>query len=78
MLEIFNSLLFLVIGYLLGRWHNERKLVEEAIKQVKKQTNIVRPGVIEYPTQADIDYVDSGEEKVDEARLRLFKEQFKP
>lgn len=77
MLEIFNSLLFLLIGYLLGRLHTNEKIIQETIKQVKKQ-DTPKPGIIDYPTQEEIDYRESGEEKVDEARKKLFEVFFKP
>lgn len=77
MLELFSSIIFLFIGYFFGRYHNNQKIVQEAIKHIKKR-NAPKPGIIDYPTQADVEYSESGEEKVDAERLRVFQEQFKP
>lgn len=81
LLIIFNSLLFLLVGYFLGRHPEKIKLIEK-IPEPQKKTKIteipVKSGIIEYPSQADIDYRESGQDKVDEAREKLFKENFKP
>jgi len=76
------ALVFLLVGYFLGR--SGHKVDTERIQPVSKipQKNAlirgaVKAGIIEYPTQEDIDYVESGEEKVDEAREKVFRENFK-
>lgn len=76
LLIIFDSLLFLLVGWLLGRHTQEPEIGKKVIKEIKKLP--VKAGIIEYVTQADIDYTESGEDKVDEAREKLFKENFKP
>lgn len=78
MLEIFNSLLFLFVGYYLGRHHNDPEIATKTIKRIKKIISPTKSGVIDYASQADVDYHGSEEEKADEARSKLFREQFKP
>lgn len=80
LLIIFDSLLFLLVGYLLGRQHHEPEIGKKVVSEIKKLPvkAAIKSGVIEYVTQEDIDYRESGEEKVDEARQQLFDKQFKP
>lgn len=77
---VFDSLLFLLVGYFLGRRHIEPTIGQHFSQQAKEKTKnfLIKSGVIEYPTQEQVDYVQSGEEKVDEAREQLFKKYFKP
>lgn len=80
LLIIFDSLLFLFVGYFLGRQYHVPDLGKKVIEQVKKMPAkaAVKAGVIEYVTQEDIDYTESGEDKVDAERERVFRENFKP
>lgn len=78
MLEIVNSIIFLAIGYFLGRYHHNQEVFKDTMKSIKKIMNHPKSGVIDYPTQEEIDYRESGEEKTDEARTKLFEQFFKP
>lgn len=75
-LTIITALIFLFTGYFLGRQHHDPEISKKVIKEIKKLPE--KAGIIEYVSQADIDYVESGEDKVDAERERVFKEQFKP
>lgn len=77
---IFSNLLFLLIGYYLGYERSDIKVAEDVKKKIINQTKktLLKAGIIDYPTQGEIDYRESGEEKVDEAREKVFREQFKP
>lgn len=74
------SLLFLFIGYFLGRSKTEPELGKQVFQNIKKfpVKTAIKAGILEYASQADIDYERSGEAKVDEERERVFREQFKP
>ncbi len=81
-LIIANSLLFLLIGFYLGRPKSttviDKPASQQAIKQEKPKKNLLeKAGIIEYASQEDIDYVESGEEHVDEARNKAFRDNFK-
>lgn len=80
LLIIFNSLLFLLVGYFLGRQYHNPEVGKKIVEKIKKLPVevAVKSGVIEYVSQADIDYHESGEDKVDAERERVFKEQFRP
>lgn len=75
------ALLFLLVGYYLGYTTKQTKLSLREENKPKKKNPLIRAavkaGIIEYPTQEDVDYVESGEEKVDEAREKVFRENFK-
>lgn len=76
-LLIVVALTFLYIGYVMGKAYKEKERIEKEEKLpsvVKKE--VVKGGVIDYPTQESIDYELSGERKVDEAREKLFREYF--
>lgn len=79
LLIIFDSLLFVLVGYFLGRHHHDPEIGKKVISEIKKfpEKAAVKAGVIEYVSQADIDYTESGEERVDKERERVFQEQFK-
>lgn len=79
LLIIADSVLFLLLGYYLGQ-HTQQTQPKPTQQSTKKSVKnfLMKAGIIEYPTQADIDYVASGEEKVDAERERVFREQFKP
>ena len=82
LLIIANSLLFLLIGFYLGR-PSSTTVIEKAAspkdsKPVKPKKHFLeKAGIIEYSTQEDIDYVESGEEHIDEARNKAFRENFR-
>lgn len=75
----FSFLVAFILGYVVKA---KEKQVEKTINKYstsQKQTSntsSIEPGVIEYPSQSDIDYIESGEEKNDQARLELFKKYF--
>lgn len=75
------ALIFLLVGYFLGHTKKQTELLHIEEKQPKKKNPLIRAavkaGIIEYPTQEDVDYVESGEEKVDEAREKVFRDSFK-
>jgi|GEM_PF-2878158 len=85
LLIIFDSLLFLLVGWFLGRHPEKVKLIEKIPdnpEETKKPNGLhgvpVKSGVIDYPSQADIDYTGSEEEKTDKERERIFNRDFTP
>lgn len=70
-------LLGFAYGYYLGKSNNSAPLDKANAAKVRTKLAF-RGSVIDYPSQADIDYRDSGEEAVDRERERVFREQFKP
>lgn len=75
------ALIFLLVGYFLGNSGKKPELQQTEIKKPKKNVLIraaVKAGILEYPSQEEIDYVESGEAKVDAERERVFREQFRP
>jgi len=80
LLLIFSNITFLLLGWCLGRQITDKEIGKKVIKEVKDfpAKAAVKAGIIEYVSQEDIDYVESGEDKVDQERERIFKEQFKP
>ncbi len=80
-----TCLLSLLIGYFLGRavsqpFSGRQENGQREAKNPKKNILVraaVKAGIIEYPSQEQVDYAESGEEKVDEARDKVFREQFK-
>lgn len=79
LIVLYFSLVFLTIGYFLGKNISKKAvyLPQSPTVSQKQPSAIHKAGVLDYPTQEDIDYVESGEAQVDAERERVFREQFK-
>jgi hypothetical protein len=68
-----------LVFYLLGRFSgHEVEVTKKVVKEIKKKINSRHAGTIDYPTQDQLDYRGSQEEKADQARQELFEKEFKP
>jgi len=77
-LIIITALLFLTIGFFLGRYSGrEIDIARKTLKDIKRKINPPHSGVINYATPRDIEYEGSEEQKVDAERERVFRENFK-
>ena len=75
LLIIITALIFYFLGRYTGR---ELEVTKKIVKEIKKKINPPHVGVIDYPTPQESEYHGSEEEKADQAREKLFKENFKP
>ncbi len=80
-LIIANSLIFLLIGFYLGRPHTttiEKPANPQADKTAKPKRNILeKAGIIEYASQDQVDYYESGQDKIDRAKVEAFMPNLK-
>jgi hypothetical protein len=82
-LIIYTALISIVIGYYLGEHQDDKKKEIKSVfcQQPNRPLPVVKKkkiqGAIDYPSQEDLDYVDSEEEAADIARQDLFQKVFK-
>lgn len=78
LLIIFTALIFTIVGYFLGKDQGKKEEIKSVFKKQVVEPNKAKSlgGVIDYPSQAEIDYHGSEQEKADIAREELFKKTF--